>query len=82
MDGIPQLGNTVLNFIDGRWQAAAADKWTERFDPADRSVLAGRAPDSAREDTRQAIEAAERASAAWRGLCHGHWLELQRSGSP
>ncbi len=66
MNGIPQPGDTVLNFIDGRWQPAASDKWTDRFDPADRSLLAGRAPDSAREDARQAIEAAERASAAWR----------------
>src|SRR5436190_16895811 len=66
MNGIPQLGDTVLNFIDGRWQDAASGKWTERFDPADRSVLAGRAPDSSREDARQAIEAAQRASQAWR----------------
>ncbi|HJQ24692.1 MAG TPA: aldehyde dehydrogenase family protein [Blastocatellia bacterium] len=66
MDGIPQLGDTVLNFIDGRWQPAASDKWTARYDPADRSVLAGRAPDSSRKDARQAIEAAERAFEAWR----------------
>jgi alpha-ketoglutaric semialdehyde dehydrogenase len=66
MNGIPQLGDTVLNFIDGRWQAGAAGQWTERFDPADRSVLAGRAPASSRTDARQAIEAAERAAALWR----------------
>jgi alpha-ketoglutaric semialdehyde dehydrogenase len=66
MTTIPQLGDTVLNFIDGRWTAGAADKWTERFDPADRNVLAGRAPDSSREDARQAIEAAHRAAEAWR----------------
>src|SRR5581483_10298277 len=66
MDGIPQLGDTVLNYIDGRWQPAASEKYTERYDPADRGVLAGRAPDSAREDTRRAIEAAERAFEAWR----------------
>src|SRR3954462_1752783 len=66
MNGIPQPGDTVLNFIDSRWQPAASGKWTDRFDPADRSVLAGRAPDSAREDARQAIEAAEHASDAWR----------------
>ena len=41
MNGIPQPGDTVLNFIDGRWQPAASDKWTDRFDPADRSLLAG-----------------------------------------
>jgi aldehyde dehydrogenase (NAD+) len=77
MNGIPQLGDAVLNFIDGRWQDAASGKWTERFDPADRSVLAGRAPDSSREDARQAIEAAQRASEAWRAQPaprRGKWL--------
>src|SRR5690348_8144269 len=68
MNGIPQLGDTVLNFVDGRWQAGTDDKWKERFDPADASVLAGRAPDSSREDTRQAIEAAHRAFDAWRAV--------------
>src|ERR1700759_661116 len=66
MTTIPQLGDTVLNFIDGRWTAGAADKWTERFDPADRSVLAGRAADSLREEARQAIAAAHRAAESWR----------------
>lgn len=66
MTAIPQLGDTVLNFIDGGWQPAASDRWTERFDPADRTVLAGRAPDSSREDARQAVAAAHRASEAWR----------------
>src|SRR5690348_1029294 len=68
MSGIPQLGDTVLNFIDGRWQAGVDDKWRERFDPADASVLAGRAPDSSREDARRAVEAAQRAADAWRAV--------------
>lgn len=66
MNNIPQLGDTVLNFIGGRWQAGADDKWTERFDPADRMVLVGRAPDSSRADARQAIEAAHQAFDTWR----------------
>ncbi|HKP12464.1 MAG TPA: aldehyde dehydrogenase family protein [Blastocatellia bacterium] len=66
MNSIPQLGDTVLNFVDGRWQAGADDKLTERFDPADRTALVGRAPDSSREDARQAVEAAGRAAEAWR----------------
>jgi alpha-ketoglutaric semialdehyde dehydrogenase len=66
MNGIPQLGDTVLNFIEGRWQPAVSGQSTERFDPADRTVLVGRAPDSSREDARLAITAAARAAAAWR----------------
>ena len=68
MDGIPELGETVLNYIDGRWEAAASDKWTERYDPADNSVLVARAPDSSREDARRAIEAAARAADGWREM--------------
>jgi acyl-CoA reductase-like NAD-dependent aldehyde dehydrogenase len=68
MNQIPQLGDTVLNFVDGRWQAGANDKWKERFDPADASLLAGRAPDSSREDARRAVEAAHRAFDAWRAV--------------
>ena len=59
------LGQTVMNFIGGKWQPAASDKWTERSDPADSSVLVARAPDSSREDAKAAIEAADRVSHAW-----------------
>jgi len=65
MNSIPEIGQTVLNFIDGKWEAAASDKWTDRFDPADQSVLVARAPDSSREDARRAVEAAARAAENW-----------------
>ncbi|HXG91685.1 MAG TPA: aldehyde dehydrogenase family protein [Blastocatellia bacterium] len=66
MNSIPEIGQTVLNFIDGKWEPSASDKWTERYDPADKTVLVGRAPDSSREDARRAIEAAARAFESWR----------------
>ena len=66
VNGIPALGDTVLNYIGGHWQAAHPEKWTERFDPADSTVLAGRAPDSSRTDARRAIQAAQSAYQAWR----------------
>jgi alpha-ketoglutaric semialdehyde dehydrogenase len=66
MNGLPEIGETVLNFIGGRWESSASDKWTDRHDPADQTVLVARAPDSTREDARRAIEAAQEASETWR----------------
>jgi len=68
MNSIPEIGQTVLNFIDGKWEAGASDKWTDRFDPADQSVLVARAPDSSREDARRAVEAAARAAESWNAI--------------
>src|SRR5215210_4581743 len=68
MNGIPEIGQTVLNFIGGKWEPAASDKWTERYDPADTNVLVGRAPDSSRADARRAIERAAAAFEAWRDM--------------
>lgn len=65
MNGTFEIGQRVLNFIDGRWVESQTGKWTERYDPADNSVLVATAPDSAREDARSAIEAAARAQSAW-----------------
>ncbi|MEW6213098.1 MAG: aldehyde dehydrogenase family protein, partial [Acidobacteriota bacterium] len=64
MNSIPEIGQTVLNFIDGHWEES--DKFTERHDPADTRALVARAPDSSREDAARAIEAAVRASEKWR----------------
>ncbi len=66
MNAIPQLGETVLNYIDGKWEASESNRFTDRFDPADNTVLVGRAPDSSREDARRAIEAAAAAQENWR----------------
>jgi aldehyde dehydrogenase (NAD+) len=65
MSSIPDVGQTVLNYIEGRWEPPLSDKWTERYDPADSSVLVGRAPDSSRDDARRAIDAAARAAQTW-----------------
>jgi aldehyde dehydrogenase (NAD+) len=66
MNGIPEIGQTVLNFIDGHWEESSWGKFTERFDPADTATLVARAPDSSREDAARAVEAAARASEKWR----------------
>jgi acyl-CoA reductase-like NAD-dependent aldehyde dehydrogenase len=66
MSGIPEIGQKVLNFVAGRWEPSASDKWAERRDPADRSVVVATAPDSTREDARRAVEAAAAASESWR----------------
>jgi alpha-ketoglutaric semialdehyde dehydrogenase len=60
-----EVGQTVLNFIDGKWEASESDKWTARYDPADQSLLVARAPDSTRLDARRAIESASGAFAGW-----------------
>src|SRR5687768_7815521 len=60
-----EVGQTVLNFIDGKWEASESGKWTERYDPADQSLFVARAPDSTRLDARRAIEAASGAFAGW-----------------
>jgi acyl-CoA reductase-like NAD-dependent aldehyde dehydrogenase len=65
MNGIPEIGQTVLNFIGGKWEPSASDKWTDRYDPADQSILVARAPDSTGHDARRAIEAASQAAAEW-----------------
>jgi alpha-ketoglutaric semialdehyde dehydrogenase len=66
MNAIPEIGQTVLNFIDGRWVPSETEKWTDRFDPADQTQMVARAPDSSRADARRAIEAAANAFAGWR----------------
>jgi aldehyde dehydrogenase (NAD+) len=68
MNGIPETGQTVLNFINGKWRPSQSEKWTDRYDPADTSQLVARAPDSTREDARQAIESASAAAEAWRRM--------------
>jgi acyl-CoA reductase-like NAD-dependent aldehyde dehydrogenase len=65
MNVVSEIGQTVLNFIDGQWEPAASGQWTERFDPADNGVMVGRAPNSSGEDARRAVEAAARAAEAW-----------------
>jgi alpha-ketoglutaric semialdehyde dehydrogenase len=65
MNPVAESGQTVLNFVNGQWEPAVSGKWAERFDPSDTRILAGRAPNSSREDAQRAIEAARRAAEAW-----------------
>jgi aldehyde dehydrogenase (NAD+) len=81
MNSFPELGQTMLNFIGGKWEPPSDDKWTERYDPADQTVLAARAPDSSIEDARRAVEAAASVAEAWaawpapkRGRLMFEWL--------
>src|SRR5262245_23405256 len=66
MVSFPGIGQQILNFIDGEWQASASGRWTDRYDPANLSALVARAPDSNREDAVRAITAAALAASAWR----------------
>ena len=68
MNSIPEIGQTVLNFIDGKWEPCASDKYTDRYDPADQSILVARSPDSSGDDARRAIEAASAAADGWSAL--------------
>src|SRR5215471_376184 len=68
MNSIPEIGQNVLNFINGKWQPSESDKWTDRHDPADRSVLVARAPDSSSDDARHAVEAAADAAESWNAI--------------
>ncbi|HKQ05694.1 MAG TPA: aldehyde dehydrogenase family protein [Blastocatellia bacterium] len=68
MSGIPEIGQTVFNFIAGKWEPSGSVKWVERYDPADQSVLVARAPDSTRQDAVRAAQAAARAAEQW-GKC-------------
>lgn len=55
-----------LNYIDGRWCAAASGKTFESRSPADDSVVIGTAPLSSAEDVDAAARAASAAFGSWR----------------
>lgn len=66
MTAFLQIGETALNYIDGKWEASESGKWTERYDPADQTARVAKAPDSTREDARRAVESAAKAYESWR----------------
>ena len=68
MASFPRIGQLTLNFIDGTWEESTSGRWTDRYDPADQSVLVTRAPDSNRDDAIRAIKAAAGAAEAWRDV--------------
>lgn len=65
-NGLPSVGATALNYIDGKWEGATQERWSDRYDPADQSVLVARSPDSSKQDAARAIDAASRAADEWR----------------
>jgi len=66
MANFPTIGQQAFNFIDGAWRESSSGRWTDRYDPANQSVLVARAPDSNRRDAIDAIDAATRAASSWR----------------
>ncbi len=56
---------TYKNFIAGRWQVSAAERFVVNRNPATGDVL-GRVPLSSRDEARAAVEAAVKAFPAWR----------------
>jgi aldehyde dehydrogenase (NAD+) len=63
--GVPEIGQAVLNFIDGEWEPSESGKTSDRYDPADQSLLVAKAPDSTRQDAKRAVVAAARAAEGW-----------------
>jgi alpha-ketoglutaric semialdehyde dehydrogenase len=54
------------NFIGGRWVASRSSRSTERRNPANLDEIVGLIPLSTREETREAVAAAQAAFRAWR----------------
>jgi len=54
------------NYVDGQWIPSRSGQTLERRNPADLQDIIGFAPLSSRDEVREAIDAADRACAAWR----------------
>jgi aldehyde dehydrogenase (NAD+) len=63
-----QLGQTYLNYVDGRWKPAGNGRQTASTNPARRQEVVGYVPLSDREDVDAAVQAARRAQTGWRKL--------------
>jgi len=59
-------GQACKNFIGGRWVASRSTRTTERHNPANLDEVIGLIPLSTREETREAVAAAQAAFGAWR----------------
>lgn len=62
----PTATDTLGNYIDGRWEVPTGVATIENRNPADTRELLGYSPDSSRETTRAAIQAAAVAFKTWR----------------
>lgn len=56
------------NFINGRWQNAASEDYTEIINPANENETVGFVQRSTKQDVHQAVEAAQQAKKEWRNL--------------
>ena len=59
---------TFSNFIDGEWRAAKTGKTYQTFNPADTREIVAEYPVSGAEETRAAIEAAQKAFGPWSAM--------------
>ena len=66
MATVATTGQICRNFINGRWVESRSTRTVERRNPANLDEVIGLAPQSTREETREAIAAARAAFPAWR----------------
>ena len=66
MATVASTGEVARNFINGRWVESRSGRSTERRNPANQDEIIGLAPLSSREETREAIAAAQAAFPVWR----------------
>jgi acyl-CoA reductase-like NAD-dependent aldehyde dehydrogenase len=57
---------TYYNYIGGEWVKSASGEWFENVNPADKSDVIGRFPQSNGDDVDKAVEAAKNAATRWR----------------
>jgi acyl-CoA reductase-like NAD-dependent aldehyde dehydrogenase len=57
---------TYYNYIGGEWVKSASGEWFENVNPADKSDVIGRFPQSNGDDVGKAVEAAKNAATRWR----------------
>ena len=62
------MAKTFRNFIGGEWIAPRDGGYFENRNPADRSDLIGRFPDSTAADVNAAVRSAEKGFALWSRL--------------
>jgi aldehyde dehydrogenase (NAD+) len=60
------MTDSVLNFIEGEWQASRTNRVGDRENPANKKDIVSRAPRSDAADAERAVAAAKRAFASWR----------------
>jgi aldehyde dehydrogenase (NAD+) len=59
------MAKTFKNFIGGEWVAPSTGKYIDNRNPADRSDVIGRFPDSGKRDVERAVKSAEQGFRVW-----------------